>query len=25
MKEIEQHLHKGMADAGEILKMFIAA
>jgi len=25
MAEIEQHLHKGMADAGEILKRFIAA
>ncbi|WP_374089954.1 S-methyl-5'-thioinosine phosphorylase [Methylomicrobium lacus] len=25
MAEIEQHLHKGMADAGEILKQFIAA
>jgi 5'-methylthioinosine phosphorylase len=25
MEEIEMHLHKGMADAAEILKMFIAA
>jgi 5'-methylthioinosine phosphorylase len=25
MEEIEMHLHKGMADAAEILKMFIVA